>query len=134
MFINIFDGVLILLALTISNFLHPLWFLPAQPVPLQERTPEEPQDDESFFDKTPIGHRARQDSQDSRRTIANWGFPKPKYMNQSEAREEETEAREEGSVYEGDSENLEWVTTNQRNTQLRPLYEGSVHHGRNESQ
>ena len=125
MLFSAFDGGLILLALTIFNFIHPLWFLPSPAALPEANATNQMQDDESFFDKTPVGHR-RQDSQDSPKTVANWGFPKPKYMNQNEARYEESE-------YAEDSENLEWVPTNQRNTQMRPLYEGSVHHGRNDS-
>lgn len=126
MLFSIFDGGLVLLALSIFNFVHPLWFLPRLSPQSEVKAGNDYQDDESFFDKTPIGHRAGQSSQDSRKTLSNWGFPKPKYTNQSEAIQEESEYVEEG-------ENLEWIPTNQRNTQLRPLYEGSVHHGRNDS-
>lgn len=43
-------------------------------------------------------------------------------------------SREKGKLTSGSSfagsDNLEWVTENERQTQMRPLYEGSVYSGK----
>lgn len=124
----ILDGTLVFLAVATFNFIHPLWFLPPLP-PLSDGHLDDPRqdDDASFFDNTPIGHGTKYASADSGRTLSNWGFPKPAYMTQNDAR-----ASESGTV---DTDGpLEWVPTNERSSQMRPLYEGNVYHGRNASQ
>lgn len=108
------DGAATLLSLLIYNFIHPLWFLP--PEPPEEETVKV--GDESWFDTTPFEDKAVNTPQD-KTAGTNWKVSKPP----------QAARQSNGSSFEG-SDNLEWVTENQRHTQMRRLYEGSIYSGK----
>ena len=116
---SLLDGALVLLSLLIYNFIHPLWFFPPN-------SPEEDETakggDESWFDLTPFRDKTMQSTQ-GKTSASKWNVSKPIQAG-----------REKGKLYSGSSfegsDNLEWVTENQRQTQMRPLYEGSVYSGK----
>lgn len=112
------DGVLVLLGLIVFNFVHPLWFLPRE----ADETDAEDIRNESWFDTTPLDHREMKNSK--QQNTGQWKPGKSAQGILGAAR------RETGSSFEG-SDNLEWATENQRNSQMHPLYEGSVYSGKN---